>query len=128
MPDPQDLSTGEVSATVRAVANWQIREENQRLKWKTGVLIGSAAIVIVFYATLLAFIFRIRMCWVNPASTNLIIGILAAIPTLLAINLVRMVARPTASQDPDDIGHNPWLALGKEALDVLKNWSKPSSG
>jgi hypothetical protein len=115
-----DLAGGIIGPLQERIIGGQLEEEAQRRRWKTAVLWGSAIGILVFYLTFLGFILCVRACWVNPASSNLVIGLLAGIPTLLAINLFKLVGRSGHAKDSDDFERSPWLALAKELIDAIK--------
>ena len=113
-----DLSAGPVSFDKQALLERQLREEDQRLRWKTAVLWGSFVSIVVFFGSLLVYVLSYRKYWINTASQNLIIAILAAIPTLLAINLMRMVGKPNRKED--DFESSPWISLLRELIDAIR--------
>jgi hypothetical protein len=117
----KDLAGGDVSALDEAIIKGQLSEEAQRRRWKTVVLWGSAATILLFYLAFLVYVLCFRQYWATTSSQNLIIGILAAVPTLLAINLVRMVSRSSGHED--DFERNPWVSLLRELIDALRQQS-----
>ena len=115
-----DLAGGAIAPLQERIIQGQLDEETQRRRWKTGVMVGSVIGIVAFYAALGIFVFCIDGYKIQPFSYNLIIGILAAVPTLLAVNLFKLVSRPSNAKDSDDFERSPWFSLIKELIDAIK--------
>lgn len=114
-----DLSADVITKTERIDLEGKITEERERRRWKTRLLRASAAIISIFYATLLVFIFTIHRG--NIEHTHVLVAaILAAVPTLLAVNFLKLV-RSNDRAGGDGLESNPWFSLLKELVNALKS-------
>lgn len=119
MAASDDLSGGDVSFYEKARIHGDIEEERQRQTWKGRVLWAVAILILVFVATFLVFIVNVYGRLPDPLQTNeiLLLGILAAIPSLLIINFMRLVSKP--SKDAGNLEQNPWMMLLREMTQTI---------
>lgn len=122
MAESQDLSAGVVSEAEAERVRRQAREEGQRQGWKTFVLWFFAGLILVLYSLFISFVFRLLLC---PYRINheqiFFAGLLAAVPTLLLINLFRAVSRPLYDT-ADDFESSHWAAIVKELMQAAISW------
>lgn len=113
----KDLSAGSISRNQRIDFKGDLAEESERRWWKTRLLWATAFLILFFYGALIGFVFTIPK---RIEHTHVLIAaILAAIPTLLSINFLKLV-RSKDSSDSDGIESNPWFSLLKEFVEALK--------
>jgi hypothetical protein len=119
MAASDDLSGGDVSFYEKARIHGDIEEERQRQTWKGRVLWTVAVLILVFVATFLMFVLNIYWRLPEPLPTNeiLLLGILAAIPSLLLINFMRLVSKPSNASGVFE--QNPWVALLREITQTI---------
>lgn len=113
MSDENDLSQGEVLDSQGATINSEISEDAQRRRWKTGILWISSFLVLVFYSVLIYLV----LC--HPDTSHWTLGILAAIPTLLATKLIQLVSPP--KRGDDNLSDSPWFGLARELIQAIKD-------
>jgi hypothetical protein len=114
--DQDDLSAGKLPAKEIDLTSSELKEETQRLRWKTGILWGGAATALVFLMVLLCQVYFYRFRELTYTHTVLVV-LVATIPSLIILNLMRLVSR--RKDEPGDLEANPWYALLKELLNIL---------
>lgn len=114
MQNDSDLAGGDVSSSDQEIVHLGLKEETQRLRWKTAVLWFSSALIAIFYLALLYAIF----CRTSVNEWK--IAALAAIPTLIAAKIIHLVSSRNSSEDKSPI-ESPWYQLFRELVDTLKN-------
>ncbi|MEO0996945.1 MAG: hypothetical protein AAFX58_05465 [Pseudomonadota bacterium] len=117
--DPTDLSAGGVSEPDRQSTDLALREERQRLKWKTGVLVAGASAAVVFYGVALVSV--IYLMFFHPLITYeylILMGLLLAVPTLIALNFFKLVAKSDGFTSEDFDSH-PLVRLVREVVEAF---------
>ncbi|HEX4025054.1 MAG TPA: hypothetical protein VHX52_10190 [Steroidobacteraceae bacterium] len=120
MTDGNDLSAGTLSQPDKDMRGVLLREENERLIWKRVVLLGSCVLIVVFYGVFL----RLALYLWKSAGTaapldhwhGAILLFIAVVPTLILMNLSKMVRRhhPESDADDNEIDWHPVVSLLKE--------------
>lgn len=111
-----DLSAGKVDEVEALARQGEIEEDSQRRNWKTYVFWGSVAIAVAFYGVAIWLsIFHYLLVARQPYA----LAILLAVPTLIVIQLIKLV-RPQERSDPEEVAQGPWFSLARELVDALK--------
>jgi hypothetical protein len=122
----QDLSSGHLDDLKRQFSQGELREENERRTWKTRMLWAMSALVVGFYG-LFIYLVWFYHCRELDQSHLVLLIVLAAIPSLLCVNIFRLVGSPTHGREKPEVTLHPWLdlakELGREAIDILKKKS-----
>lgn len=115
-----DLGGGRVSVADNVKDSLVIREERQRLRWKTALLWGSALTAIVMLVAFLEAVWFYLDQELSYTHVVMLI-ILAGIPTLILANLMKLVGRSNAPSS-DDIDGSPWSMIFRELVTALTRW------
>lgn len=121
MADPQDLSGGARSDLNERRVSGELKEEDDRRRYKLHLIVAATLISIVLLLALLQFIF----CTEKP--DPFIAAILAAGPIILLVTVLRMVAPsnqshssadPASGQSSD--ADNPWHQIASDLVGILR--------
>lgn len=112
--EPDDLSGGDLPESERAETNLDLKEESQRLRWKTAIMWGGSIVTVAFYAaaftSILYFVFYANIV----AYEHLVlVGFLLAVPTLIALNFFKVVGK-APGMTPEDFDNHPIVRLARE--------------
>jgi hypothetical protein len=121
-----DLSAGTLSPTDREMQGVLLREENERLIWKRVVLFGSCGLIAGFYGV---FLWLVCLLWRRDGTAapldhwhGAILLFVAVVPTLILMNLSKMVRRHHPENDlgNDEINWHPIVTFVKELIEAFK--------
>lgn len=115
MTEPSDLSGDPIDPLTAAWKQVEIREERVRIAWKARLLRSGFGAAAAMYATLVGIVFFLP----ETRDRAYLAAVLAAAATVLAVSLLRTVARGHRRQQ-DDPSESPLLTLAREALESLK--------
>lgn len=128
-PDASDLSGGTVDEVKARIKQDELAEEIERRKWKTFLLWAVFILILIFYGVFFHFIFDTLPSLLNSTKDGaahdgvVIAAILVAIPTLMVVNLLKVVQKRNSPGSDEELEHNPWFALLKEILEALRHRS-----
>jgi hypothetical protein len=114
----EDLSTEKIDPAKRSAIDGDIEEEAERRRWKSRVLLWTTILIAIFYSLLAYYAWDFSLGQLDHNHIFLLL-IIAAVPSLALINLMRMVSK-TPHRTHVDLETNPWFALGKEILHLLQ--------
>lgn len=110
-----------MSEAEKSLAQLELDEERQRLWWKTVVLVGSSLLIGIFFASALFVVFFLIVCrpsYQLEIEHGVFVALLLAVPSLLAIQLFKMVDRSTEMK-PEDIEKHPAFKLAREIVNIF---------
>lgn len=123
-----DLAEGSLANEEKALPNLFLREERLRIQWKDRLLTGGAIVVFLFYLSGLLVLSYLVFCPSAPVinwTHGLLLGLMFSVPSLMAIQLFKLVDRQNNRFTAKDLEDHPGIKLLLEiAREIAIAWKK----